>query len=344
MIILESRTLVPFLVEHKLIGAHCTCIINKVTLNVDYVIVDDTCTYMYHEEKPKYLYFDQNDSLIFAFEIPNTFLFVGQGANLRISVANNNSMAEITCDKPYYTSIIKLNDNYTDKINYNPNGQFISFKPYAHVIKAIKNLKSLATELSTSITVELGSVYWTVSVSQCCVFGATNGIVGSITSQLLEKIYDYDAEVLQQSPTSIIVRKILEDGNYYVINAPISKQVDLPDIIEKMVVKCRDVCTYELTPDVGMITGEIIKNIKKDVLTLILREGRMDLKYANNQVNLSTEPRGMDLPKGLSIQVPVKSLISVVNILEKPTSISTNGEYLCMMRDNKGLLISGIIL
>ena len=344
MIILESNTLVPFIVEHKLIGAHCTCIVNKTTLNVDYIIVDDTCTYMYHEEKPKYLYFDMNDVLTFAFEIPNTFLFVGQGASIRLSVATGNTMAEVICDKPYYTSVLKLSDNFTDKIIHSPDWQFISLKPYANVIKAIKNLKSLASELSTSITVELGPVYWTVSVSQCCIFGATNGIVGSITSQLLEKVYDYEAEVYQQSPTSMIIRKQLGDGNYYIVNVPISKQVELPNIIEKMVVRCRDVCTSELTPDVSMITGEIIKNIKKDVITLILRDGRMDLKYANNHVNLSTEPQDANLSKGLSMQVPVKSLISVVNILDKPTTISTNGEYVCMMRDNKGLLISGIIL
>lgn len=342
MVILESDVLIPFVMEHKLVNAHCTVIIDRTRMCADYVLVDDTCIFMLHEEKLKYIYFDPTDTLIFAFEIPTTVQFAAQGASMRISAQPQTLMAEMVCNKPYFTSVIKLNDNYSDKI-VEPDVQYISFRPYAPVIKALKNLKSLANELSTSINVELGSEYWTVSVSQCCIFGAVKGLVGSITSQLLEKIYDWDAAVAQTSPTSLLVKKMISETNYYLINVPISKDVELPNVIERMVVRCRDVCVTELTPDVGMITGEVIKNIKKDVVTLVFRENRMDVKYANSQVTLSTEPRDMELKRGLNIQVPVKSLISVVDMLDKPTQVSTNGEYLCMMRDSKGLLISGII-
>lgn len=342
MVILESNNIIDFLIEHKLVGAHCTVLIDKHKLSADYVIVDDTCIYQFHEDKLKYIYFEQSDTLIFAFTVPKTIQFAGPGASIKFNVQPQMLMAEMICDKPYFTSVIKLDDNFSEKID-SLTGEFISLKPYAPVLKAIKSLKGLSSELYTSINVELGDEFWTVSVSQCCVFGAAKGLTGSITSQLFEKIYDFNAQIAQISRTSLLLRKDVGSGNFYLIHIPISREVELPNIIGRMVSKCKDVCTSQLTPDVRMIVGEIIKNVKKDTITVKLTEGRMDLNYVNNQVTLTTIPRSMDLPKGISIQVPVKSLISVVDILEEPTSILTNGEFICMMRDSKGLLISGII-
>ena len=67
---MESDKLANFLSSLKLIGAHCTVIIDKDKLCVDYVIVDDTCIYQYHENSLNYVYFDNGDETTFAFEIP----------------------------------------------------------------------------------------------------------------------------------------------------------------------------------------------------------------------------------------------------------------------------------
>lgn len=341
MLIMESDKLANFLSSLKLIGAHCTVIIDKAKLCVDYVIVDDTCIYQYHENSLNYVYFDREDETTFAFEIPKIMEFVGEGASVKFSVHHNMKMIEMTCTKPSFSSVLKLNDNYSDKID-SLTGEFVSLKPYAQVMKAIKSLKSLATELSTTIRIELGKEFWSASVSQSCIFGAAKGIVGSMTSQLFERVYDYNAEIAQTSGTSLLLRKMLDHG-YYLIHIPVSRNVELPNVIPKMVAQCKEVCTSQITNDVGQLTGEIIKSIKKDSITLKFTPNRLDLEYSNNSVSLTTVPAEIRNVKGVSITLPVKSLVGIVNILSEPTLVSTNGEFLCLMRDSNGLLVSGII-
>lgn len=339
MLIMVSEKLAGFVSEAGLVGAHCTVSIDKTKLCADYIIVDDTCIYQYHENNLAYVYFDKEDDTIFAFEIPKVIEFSNDC--IKLTVQKQMGILEMSCERPFFSSIIKLNDNYSDKID-SISGEFVSLKPYAQVLKAVRSLKSLAADLASSIHVELGEEFWTVSVSQCCVFGAAKGIVGSMSSKLFEKIYDYNAEVAQVSKTSLLFRKQVDSG-YYLIHVPISKSVELPPVIPKMVTQCKEVCTSKLTNDVSTLTGEIIKSIKKDSITLKFTPDRLDLEYTNNSISLTTVRATEKSTNGISILVPVKSLVPVVNILSESTLVSTNGEFLCLMRDSNGLLISGII-
>jgi hypothetical protein len=342
MLVINTTELVPFLKDNKLTKAHCTVIVDKDTKGIDYVVTDDSCIYQLHEEHPVEVKFDSDKDLVFAFQVPHVIHFAADGSCLSISTQVETNMAQLFCDKPRFSSIIKLNDNYSDKLEV-PDVPFISMRPYADVIKAIKNMKSLATDLSTSINVELGDTFWTVSVSQCCTFGAAQGIKGTITSQLFEKIYDWDAKVSQVSSTSLLVRRDYQNGRYMLIHVPISKNVELPNLLLDMVPKTGIEIVTELTSDVSSIIGEIIKNIKRDSINVIFKNGRLDLRYVDNTVSLTTEVESINVGDKIDIRVPIKSLVSVVNILDKPAKVTTNGEYVCMMRDNRGLLISGII-
>lgn len=339
MLIMVSDKLVGFVRDIGLVGAHCTVYVDKTRLCADYVIVDDTCIYQYHENELPYIYFDAEDDTVFAFEIPKVIEFSSD--TIKLTAQKQMGILEMICERPFFSSIIKLNDNYSDKID-SISGDFVSLKPYAQVVKAIRSLKSLSTDLANSIHVELGKEFWAVSVSQCCVFGAAKGIVGSLTSKLFEKVYDYNAEVAQTSKTSLLLRKQTE-GGFYLIHVPISKNVELPGVIPKMVTQCKEVCTSKLTNDVSTLTGEIIKSIKKDSITLRFTQDRLDLEYTNNSISLTTVQAKTGGSKGISILVPIKALVPVVNILSEPTLVSTNGEFLCLMRDSNGLLISGII-
>ena len=342
MLLIKTRELIPFLKDYRLTKAHCTVIVDKHTKEIDYIVTDDLCIYQLHEEHPVEVKFDSDNDLVFAFQVPNVFNFALDDSCLTISTQVNTNMAQLFCDRPKFSSIIKLNDNYSEKIKVYT-AEFISFKPYADVLKAIKNIKSLASELSTSISVELGNKFWTVSVSQCCIFGAASGIKGNITSQLFERIYDWDAKVSQVSNTSILVRRDYRNGKYVLIHVPITNHVELPNLVIDMVPKTGVEVTTELTSDVSSIIGEIIKNIKRDSINVIFKNGRLDLRYVDNIVSLTTEVESVKAGDKIDIKVPIKSLVSIVNILDKPTKVTTNGEYVCMMRDNKGLLISGII-
>lgn len=344
MIILESNNIAGFLIEHKLTGSHCTIHIDRRTLSVDYLFVDDVCTYQLHEERLSNMYLDPTDSNVFSFEVPKIIQFMLPTSTIKFTTQNASGILEVTCNRPNFSAIVKCDNNHIDKLS-DIDGDFIPFKPYAPVLKAIKSLKSLASELSNVVTVELGEEFWTVSVSQSCIFGAAKGLKGMIPSNLFEKIYDFHAEVCQTSKTSITVRKQLNFG-YYILRIPISNSIELPNVVPKMVANCRrEVCSSRLTQDVASIIGEIIKNVKKETIQVKFSDGRIDLIYVNNQINLTTVPAGTNTRNGIMITVPIKALIGMVNILDddEETLVSTNGELICLMRGTQGLLISGMI-
>lgn len=340
MICVESNVLAQFLIDHNLSNTHCTVHINKNTLSVDYLFVDDVCTYQLTEDKPRNVYFDKGVNPVFSFNVPNIAMFLVQNSIIKLS--NQSTIVEITCDKPRFSGIVKSDDNHTDLLS-NIDAEYINFAPYGYVRNAIRNLKAFANELSTSIMVEFGESMWTVSVSQCCIFGAATGLKGMISSQLFEKIFDPNAEVSQTSPTSITVRKRM-GAYYYIIRVPISSSAEMPRTVPTMVRKCNGTLfKSKLTEDVGGIVKELSRNVKKENIQVMLTDGRLDVLYSNSQMSLTTAPRELDKSKNVTITVPVKALNPIVYMLEDESEVRVNGDIVCLMKDKTGLLISGIV-
>lgn len=347
MILVESKHFASFLLEHKLAKAHCTVWFNSMKSTADYVIETDTCVYHLHENEVIAIA-DQSDGNCFAFEIPSIIQFmIGTSAiKMRCTGSGNQTLTqtlELMCDHPYFTAIVKCDNIYTEPFEsfYNI---YEPLAPYAPVVNAIKKLKGLASELSTSMSVEFGRVFWTVSTSQSCLFGAATGIIGSISSELFERIYDYKGYICQPTKTTLVIKKTLDYG-FYAIHVPIKTNNEFTTVIPTLVERCNKiVCTSDITRDVSTILGEIIKNVKRETVQLVLTEGRVDIIYNTMSMSLTTVPKGLDTSKGLTIKVPVKALASIADLISGPTEVSTNGDLICLMKDNKGLIMSGIFL
>ena len=340
MVTLESRALAAFLIEHKLTNSHCTIHINKENSSVDYVFIDDTCTFQLHEDKPVSLEYDDTESV--SFIVPNIIIFLDTKATLKLSYTPSIKMLELVCSVPNFTATTSCDDNHMGKID-DKGADYIPFSNYVYTNSAIRFLKPLATDLANSINVEFGKEMWAVSTSQCCIYSHASGLHGSISSELFSKIYDYEAEVSQPTATSLVVRKKYKDA-YYLINVPIKDSVDFPKTLPNLVGSCKqEVCKSIITNDVSTIIGNIIKNVKKETVIAKFTNGRFDIIYDTNQVHLTTVPKDWK-ETGISIKIAVKTLISIVDLLSDEVTVMTNGEVICLMKGNKGLIFSGLIL
>ena len=342
MIILESNYFVKYVIDNRLIKSHCTVRINKNTLNVDYIFVSDVLTYQLHEKKPLKLYFDQDDELTFSFEVPNVIQLINIKSSVRFITKSESKIIEFSCNTPHFMAIINGDTNHMDKI---PESQvpYVSIAEYINAYRAIRAMKSFATELGCSIEVDFGKEFWAVGIAQAIMFGQATGFIGSIQSTLFERIFDVDAEVSQISDTALIVRKLGDEIDCY-IHVPINKSTGMTDNLNKLVGSCkRQVCKTAITKDVEELAVNITKNIKKESITIQFSTDRMDLIYSNIIVNLTTVSRDANISNAIQIQTPVKALVPVMMILAEPAQVSTSGDLICMMTDNKGLLLSGII-
>jgi hypothetical protein len=267
-------------------------------------------------------------------------MFLNEQSVLKLNC--QSTIIEIMCNNPKFTVTIKGDENHADKIQ-DAGNEYISFKPYAHVIKAIKDMKQLSNELATPMHVEFGTHLWTVSVSQCCIFGSAQGIAGMISSQLFEKIYDWDAMIAQTSKTSLTIKREF-DAYYYIIRVPVQSTGVLPKYIPKMTKDCGSP-RFEstITNDAGPVIRELAKTVKKEHVQAMFSPDRFDVLYDNEQMHLSTIPNGVDVNKYISVLIPSKTLTPIINMLGESTRISMNGDVVCLMQDKKGLLVSGIV-
>lgn len=342
MLTVKSEALASFLLSKNSIGSHCTVLFDKCEMSVSYIIQDNVTMHQLTEFMPANMYMDDGEGNGFAFIITEVPMFLTEDSIIQLSFNNRNNIIELKVERPNFTAIIKNDELMSDAINWK-SAEFKSMKPYAPVLKAVKSMRGLSQELSLPITVEMDKKYWCVSLPQACLFGEGAGIIGSMSNQLFEEIFDWDADVAQPTATSLITKKV-KDNRTYLISAPISSSLDmvkdLPDYVADIDVK---VCDSEITSDVSQLIRNMISNVKKKTLSLTFSQGRVDLTYNANSINLTTITKKLDREHSVCIQVSVKTLSCITSIMAGSTKIMRSGDIVCLLNLNQGLLLSGIV-
>lgn len=342
MLTVKSEALASFLISKSFVGRHCSVIFDKVNMVVSYIIQDNVTVHELIEVNPKSMSFSEGDSIGFAFVITEIPMFLTENSTVQLSYNSNTNIIEFQIEKPSFTALVKGDDLISDSIDYK-DMDFKSMKPYAPIVKAVKSMKGLSQELALPITVEMDTKYWCVTLPQACLFGAGAGIIGSMSSQLFEEIFDWDADVAQPTPTSIVTKKVI-DNRTYLISAPISSSLDmvkdLADYVSDIDVK---VCNSEITNDVSQLIRNMIANVKKKTVSLTFSPGRLDLTYNANSINLTTISKELDKQNSVCINVSVRTLSCITSIMVGSTEIMRSGDNICLLNLNQGLLLSGII-
>jgi uncharacterized protein YktA (UPF0223 family) len=331
-----------FAEDRKLGGQHCTVRIDPISLIAKYIINDDICVYQLEENVVKDIFFDRNKPAEFSFYVPKFLSIVNLSNRLKITYNDSINMVELESEEKSFKATVPADDNHMLEIEINDNLTYSKLSQYSRVIKAIKSLKGLASDLSATSMLEFDTDLWTVSVAQCALFGSASGLKGEISSSLFERIYDYNAEVSMVTDTKGMMRGTFNGCKYYV-TFPVKKNAaNLPGSIPRMVTQCEEkVCDCILTNDVSSIIGSLLKSIKKEPVIIRFSDGRLDMTYENMQWNITTIKTNVD--KSVSIKVPNKMLTPVTDMLSESTQVFRKGEILCLMRGSLGMLLTGII-
>lgn len=342
MLTVKSEALASFLISKNFIDRHCSVLFNKMDMSVSYIIQDNVTVHQLTEKIPSNMYMDEGEKSGFAFVITEIPMFLTEDSIVQLNYNSRTNIIEFKVERPNFTALIKGDDLVSDSINCE-GAVFRSMKPYAPVLKAVKSMKGLSNELALPISVEMDEKYWCVTLPQACLFGAGAGIVGSLSSQLFEEIFDWDAEVAQPSPTSIITKKV-KGNRTYLISAPISSSLDmikdLADYVADIDVK---VCDSEITSDVNQLIRNMLANVKKKTLAITFSRGRVDITYNANSINLTTICKELDRNHSVCIDVSVKTLSCITSIMVGSTEIMRSGDNVCLLNSNQGLLLSGIV-
>lgn len=342
MLSVKSGALASYLISKNFVGRHCSVLFNRKEMEVTYIIQDNVTMHQLTEKMPMNMYMDEGERSDFAFVITEIPMFLTEDSIIQLTYNRKSNIVEFKVERPNFTALVKGDELVSGGIEWR-NVQFRSMKPYAPILKAVKSMKGLAQELSLPISVEMDKKYWCVTLPQACLFGEGAGIVGSMSSQLFEEIFDWDADVAQPTPTSIITKKV-KDNRTYVISAPISSSLDmikdLPDYVADIDVK---VCDSEITNDVSQLMRNMISNVKKKTLSLTFSAGRVDLTYSANSINLTTITKEIDRSHSVCIDVSVKTLSCITSIMSGSTEIMRSGDNICLLNLNQGLLLSGIV-
>ncbi len=342
MLTVKSEALASFLISKNFVGRHCTVLFNRNEMTVSYIIQDNITVHQLSEKIPKIMYMDEGEKTAFSFVVTEVPMFLTQDSIVQLSYNSRTNIIEFKVERPSFTALIRGEDLVSEGIAYS-GIEFKSMKPYAPVLKAVKAMKGLSQELSLPISVEMDEKYWCVSLPQACMFGSGGGIVGSMSSQLFEEVFDWDADVAQPTKTSIITKKVI-DNKMYLISAPISSSLDmvrdLPNYVADIDVK---VCDSEITSDVNQLIRNMISNVKKKTLSITFSPGRVDVTYNANSINLTTIKKQPDRNTSVCIEVSVKTLVCITSIMVGMTEIMRSGDNVCLLNLSQGLLLSGIV-
>lgn len=342
MLTVKSEALASFLISKNFVGRHCTIIFDNMNMEVSYIIQDNVTVHQLTEKFPVIMYMDEGDKPAFSFIITEVPMFLTDNSVVTVNYNTRTNIVEFKVERPNFTALVKGDELISEAISMS-DADFRSMKPYAPIIKAIKSMKGLSQELSLPITVEMDKSYWCVALPQACLFGTGAGIIGSTTSQLFEEIFDWDADVAQPTPTSIITKKVI-DKRTYLMSAPISSSLDmikdLPDYVADIDIK---VCNSEITPDVNQLIRNMLSNVKKKTLSLTFSPGRVDVAYNANSISLTTLNKTLDRDTSVCINVSVKTLQCITSIMVGSTEIMRSGDNICLLNSNQGLLLSGIV-
>lgn len=342
MLTVKSEVFASFIISKNFVGKHCSVLLNRNDMEVSYIIQDNVTIHQLTEKMPMNMYMDDGERPSFSFVVTEIPMFLTEDSIVQISYNSRTNIIELKVERPNFTALIKGDDLISDEINWK-GMSFTTMKPYAPILKAVKAMKGLAQELALPISVEMDAKYWCVTLPQACLFGAGAGIVGSMSSQLFEEIFDWDADVSQPTPTSIITMK-KKDNRIYLISAPISSSLDmirdLPEYVADIDVK---VCDSEITSDVSQLIRNMIANVKKKTLSITFSPRRVDITYNANSINLTTITTPPDMDKSICIDVSVKTLTCITSIMVGSTEIMRSGDNICLLNLNQGLLLSGIV-
>ena len=342
MITLTSKLFTKFVLEHNLKDFHCTVMIDQVNLSTKFIFTDDICRYQLTETTLERVYFDRDKSAEFSFFVPDNIQVMSLADMITITCHNDIVTVTLEIIKPAIMITVKtegleLEPMYKRDIPYYPMSQF------KDTVNSIKQLKGLASDLSIVSDLEFNNKFWSVSIAQCCLFGVGNGIDGIISSQVFEKVYDFRANIAMISNTVAQMIGELEGGSY-IIEIPVKTSKDkFPDLIPGMVNKCsRKVCDCIMTNDVSSIVRELLKTVKKDAIDITFSDHRFDLEYNTIKVNMRTNAGKIEGNK-ISVKVPIKMLNPISSMLNEELEILTNGDLICMMKDNKGMILTGLV-
>lgn len=342
MLIVKSEALASFLISKNFVGRHCTIAFDKTEMSVSYIVQDNVTMHQLTERMPKNIYMDEGEYPKFAFVITEIPMFLTSDSIVQLTYNSNTKIIEFKVERPNFTALIKGDDLLSDSIEFT-GVEFTSMKPYAPILKSVKAMKGLSQELAIPISVEMDKKYWCVNLPQACAFGVGAGIVGSMSSQLFEEIFDWDSDVAQPTPTSIITKKV-KDNKTYLISAPISSSLDMVKELAEYVADIDVlVCRSEITSDVSQLIRNMLSSVKKKKLSLTFSPGRVDVTYSANSINLTTITKNYDRNQSVCIDVSVKTLSCITSIMVGSTEIMRSGDNICLLNSNQGLLLSGIV-
>ena len=351
MITLTSKMFTKFVLEHNLKEFSCTVRIDPINLSTNFIFTDDISFFQLKELTLDRVYFDRDQEAVFSFIVPDNIQIFSLSDTIKLTYHNSTNMATLEMEHPAINITIPCHNMSKDNLHrydvtYYPMSQF------KNTLNSIKQLKGLASDLSIVSDLEFNGKFWSVSIAQCCLFGMGEGIDGSLPSQLFEKIYDYHASVAMiekvinektgQRQTILQMVRDFEGGDYIIETQIRQSREKFPDLIPGMVAKCsRKVCDCIITNDVSMIVRELLKTVKKDAITVTFSDHRFDLEYNNIKVNMRTNT---DVIRGnkISVKIPIKMLNSIASMLSEELEILTNGDLICIMKDNRGMILTGL--
>lgn len=338
MLTITSSELSYILNKFKTIGKVCYIRVDDLTKTMKLCVDLDTVNLMVDfYQTPDMLYTDKETEV--SFVVPDIIKLADPDASLKLISNEDVRTITIECSKPHFTVQVPKSELTLEP--FDTNYTFREMDCLQDIHKAVSLSKGLAQELSNNLMIELCNDMWLVHTSQSCYFGRQTVLKGSLPYSTFEKIYDPKLKIgFAQISDTVLMSKCRYAKYDVYMKAPLQDEYRLAPALPKIVERCNSkYYDVMMSEDVSTVCSGLITNVKKDKVNVVFSDNDVNLNYISNLIELNTKPG----TKGLTIQVPIRTLSLIKDMCVVGCELYSDMEVICLLNETKGLILSGPI-